>query len=71
MATDITLARVVQAGAIPIDTLAIISEIQGTWNRPDAADFAEIFAELMPNYGLLIEGFGRAFSEGQASNGNK
>lgn len=67
MATDITLARVVQAGAIPIDTLAVISEIQQTWNRSDAGEFAAIFAELMPNYGLLIESFQRAFSEGQAS----
>lgn len=71
MATDITLARIVQAGAIPIDTLAVISEIQGTWNRPDAAEFAKVFAELMPNYGLLIESFNRAFSEGQAAKESK
>ncbi|UHA73059.1 isochorismatase family protein [Paenibacillus sp. 481] len=67
MATDITLARIVQAGAIPIDTLALIAEIQGTWNRPDAQEFATVLAELMPNYGLLIESFQRAFKEGQSS----
>ena len=33
MATEITLARVVQAGAMPIDTLAVLCEIMGTWNR--------------------------------------
>ncbi|MGN4124412.1 hydrolase [Lysinibacillus sphaericus] len=72
MATDITLARVVQAGAIPIDTLALISEVQKTWNRPDAMEFAAIFGDyLMPNYGLLIESYQRAFSEGQASNGSE
>lgn len=67
MATDITLARVVQAGAFPIDTLAVMSELQKTWNRPDAQEFAEIYAEVMPNYGLLIESFQRAFKEGQAA----
>ncbi|WP_433956677.1 hydrolase [Cytobacillus horneckiae] len=67
MATDITLARVVQAGAIPIDTLAVMSEIQKTWNRPDAKEFADIYAEVMPNYRLLMESHQRAFNEGQAS----
>ncbi|WP_106769683.1 hydrolase [Paenibacillus faecalis] len=71
MATDITLARVVQAGAIPTDTLALISEIQGTWNRPDAEEFAKIFSEIMPHYGLLIESFQKAYSEGQASKDSK
>ncbi|MCR8844259.1 isochorismatase family protein [Paenibacillus sp. SC116] len=65
MATDITLARVVQAGAIPIDTLAVISELMGTWNRPDAAEFAKVLAELMPTYQLLIESFGTALELGK------
>jgi hypothetical protein len=42
MATEITLARIVQAGAIPIDTFAVLAELMGTWNRPDAMDFAPI-----------------------------
>ena len=40
MATDITLARVVQAGAVPTDTFATLGELMGTWNRPDAMQFA-------------------------------
>ncbi|MDA1808749.1 isochorismatase family protein [Bacillus cereus] len=71
MATDITLARVIQAGAIPIDTLAVMSEIQKTWNRPDAKEFADIYAEVMPNYGLLIESYQRAYDEGQKSAGSE
>jgi hypothetical protein len=63
MATDLTIARVVQAGAIPIDTLAVISEMQQTWNRPDALDFANIFADHpMPNYRLLMESYDKAQS---------
>ena len=36
MAQEITLARIVQAGVVPMDTAAVASEIQGTWNREDA-----------------------------------
>ena len=43
MATDITLARVVQAGAVPIDTGAVAAELQKTWNRKDAAEWAKVY----------------------------
>ena len=36
MATDLTIARVVQAGAMPIDTYAVPAELMRTWHRPDA-----------------------------------
>jgi nicotinamidase-related amidase len=62
MATDITLARIVQAGAMPIDTVAVLSEIMGTWNRPDAMEYAAIMTSLMPNYQLLIESDNKAQS---------
>jgi hypothetical protein len=63
MATDLTIARVVQAGAIPIDTLAVVSELQQTWNRPNALDFANVFADhMMPNYRLLMESYDKAQS---------
>ncbi len=61
MATDLTLARVVQAGAIPIDTFAVLSELMHTWNRPDAMDFAAIMVDhLVPPYRALIESFDKA-----------
>lgn len=55
MATDITIARLIHHGVEVVDTLAIISELQQTWNRAEASQFADIFAEVMPNYRLLIE----------------
>lgn len=56
MATDLTIARLVQAGVIPIDTFAVIAELQQTWNRPDALDYANLFGEhIIPNYQLLME----------------
>jgi len=61
MATDLTIARIVQAGAIPIDTLAVISELQQTWNRSNAMDFANIFADhMMLDYRLLMESYDKA-----------
>ena len=56
MATDLTIARIVQAGVVPIDTFAVIGELQQTWNRPDALDYANLFGEhIIPNYRLLME----------------
>jgi nicotinamidase-related amidase len=56
MATDLTIARLAQAGVIPVDTFAVIGELQQTWNRPDAQDYADIFGEnMLPNYQLLME----------------
>jgi nicotinamidase-related amidase len=56
MATDLTIARLVQAGVIPIDTFAVIGELQQTWNRSDAQEYARIFGEhIIPEYRLLIE----------------
>ncbi len=61
MATDITIARLAQVGAIPVDTFAIIAELMQTWNRPEASQFATIISEhFMPKYKLLIESFQKA-----------
>lgn len=63
MATDITIARVAQAGAIPIDTFALLAEIMSTWNRSDASQFAEIMVEhVVPPYRGLIESYNKAQS---------
>jgi nicotinamidase-related amidase len=60
MAQEITMARVVQAGAVPIDTAGVCSEIQQTWNRPDAEQWAEAYSAVFPPYQLLIESYRRA-----------
>ncbi|MCK3656927.1 hydrolase [Pasteurellaceae bacterium Macca] len=60
MAQEITLARVVQAGAVPMDTAAVCSEIQGTWNRPDAQEWADAYSAVFPEYQLLIESYLKA-----------
>ena len=54
MSTDITLARVVQAGAVPTDAFATLAELMSTWNRPDAMEFAGIMKDhIVPHYQLF------------------
>ncbi|MBS1831477.1 MAG: isochorismatase family protein [Acidobacteria bacterium] len=60
MAQEITLARVVQAGVVPMDTAAVASELQKTWHRDDAMAWAEIYTKIFPEYQLLIESYGKA-----------
>lgn len=60
MAQEITLARVVQAGVVPIDTGAVLSELQKSWNREDAQQWAEAYADVFPPYQLLIESYMKA-----------
>jgi len=60
MAQEITLARIVQAGVVPMDTAAVASELQGSWNRADAQQWAEVYTHIFPNYQLLIESYLKA-----------
>src|SRR5256712_977500 len=63
MATDLTLARVAQAGAMPIDTYAVLAEAMSTWNRPDAMDFAAVMVDhIVPPYRALMESYNKAQS---------
>jgi hypothetical protein len=60
MATDITLARVTQAGVVPVDTFAVLAELMSTWNRPDAMKFAAVMTDLAPAYRALMESYEKA-----------
>lgn len=64
LATQITLTRVTQAGAIPTDTLSIISEILNNWNSPEGEDIAKVFGEhIMPRYGALMESYQSTYDD--------
>ena len=60
MAEEISLARIVQAGVVPMDTAAVASELQRTWHRDDAQEWAQIYTKIFPPYQLLIESYGKA-----------
>ena len=60
MAWRTTLARLAQAGVIPLDE-AVLSETRRTWNRPEAAaEFAKPYALAALNRGGLIERYQKA-----------
>ncbi|MCM1013292.1 MULTISPECIES: hydrolase [unclassified Brevibacterium] len=60
MAEEITLARIVQAGVVPIDVAAVASELQHTWNREDGGEWAQVYTQIFPEYQLLIESYAKA-----------
>ncbi len=60
MASRTTLARFVQAGVTPTSANAVLCELQRTWNRPDAAQFAQLYTMVAPNYAAIIESYQKA-----------
>src|SRR2546426_3923584 len=63
MATEITIARVAQAGAIPTDTYAVLAELMSTWNRANAMEFAQVMVDhIVPPYRALMESYDKAQS---------
>jgi nicotinamidase-related amidase len=64
MASQVSLARLVQAGVVPITTNAVVGEFQRTWNRPDAAKFGELYGTFAPHYRAAIESFQKAHEVG-------
>jgi nicotinamidase-related amidase len=72
MATDLTIARVTQAGAFPTDTFAVESEIMATWNRDDSWKFAEVMmTNIVPRYRTVVECFKKSSEKAQAPEAGK
>jgi nicotinamidase-related amidase len=59
-ASRITMARLAQAGATPTSASAVLCEFQRHWNRPNNHAFAELYVQIAPNYGAVVESFRRA-----------
>ena len=60
MSSQTTVARLAQAGVIPMSTNAVFCEVQRTWRRPDAAQYAELYAAYAPNYQAVMESYRKA-----------
>jgi nicotinamidase-related amidase len=60
MASRTTVARFAQAGIVPTSTNAVLSELHRTWNRPEAAELAKLYALTAPNYAAVIESYQKA-----------
>jgi nicotinamidase-related amidase len=60
MASRTSIARFAQGGVIPTSTNAVLSETHRTWNRPEAAELAKLYALVAPNYAAVIESYQKA-----------
>jgi hypothetical protein len=49
-----------QAGIVPVTTNVVVTEVQRTWNRPDAAQYAALYGEFAPHYRAVIESYNKA-----------
>jgi hypothetical protein len=66
------LSFILHPSHLPIDTFAVLAELQGTRNRPDAMDFAAVFAEhVIPGYRALMESYDKAQSVGKVGRETK
>ena len=57
MVSRTTLARFVQGGVVPTTVNAVVSEIHRTWNRPEAAELAQLYTMYAPNYRAGMESY--------------
>lgn len=69
MASRTSLARFVQGGVIPTSTNAVLSEVHRTWNRPEAAAIAGLYAHVSPNYAAVVESYKKAQEVARAQSG--
>lgn len=60
MVSRTSLARFVQGGVKPTSTNALLSELHRTWARPEAAELAQLYGLVSPNYAAVIESYQRA-----------
>jgi hypothetical protein len=60
MASRTTLSLFTQAGVVPTSTNAVICEVHRIWNRPDAAEIAELYTMMSPNYRAVVESYKKA-----------
>jgi nicotinamidase-related amidase len=60
MASRVSLARFVQGGVKPTTTNALLSELHRTWARSEAADLAQLYGLVSPNYAAVMENYARA-----------
>lgn len=70
MVSRVTVERFAQAGIIPTSTNAVLCEIHRTWNRPEAAELAQLYTMVAPNYQALIESYQKAQDVIKQNSGN-
>lgn len=57
MVSRVSLARFVQGGVKPTSTNALLSELHRSWARPEAAELAQLYGLVAPNYAAVMESY--------------
>jgi nicotinamidase-related amidase len=60
MASQGAVARMTQAGVIPVTTNVIVTEVQRTWSRPDSPQYGALYTEFAPHYRAVVESYQKA-----------
>jgi hypothetical protein len=61
------LARMAQAGVVPITWVAVGAELEADWRKPTGKDLGTIMGEHLPFYGNLYGSFLAAKGVGKAA----
>ena len=67
MASMAAMERMSAEGIVPMTTNTILSESHRTWNRPDWAEWAELYGAVSPGYATAVESYVRAQTPATAS----
>lgn len=62
-AQRVSIERLSRAGVTVIDVLAVAAELQKTWARPDAGEWAGVYGAVSPGYAAVSESVARATDE--------
>jgi nicotinamidase-related amidase len=60
LASRTTLARLAQAGVVPVTANVVLGEVHRTWNRPEVAEIAKLYSLISPNYAAVAESHKKA-----------
>lgn len=71
MASNVTIARLAQAGVVPISTNGVFCEFQRTWARPDAAAYGALYSLYAPNFQSVVESHEKAQEVGRQGGATK
>lgn len=69
MASEAGRERMIQAGIIPVTTNVIVTEVQRTWNRPDATQYGALYGEFAPHYRAVAESYQKAQEAARQTDG--
>jgi nicotinamidase-related amidase len=69
VAQRVSIERLSRAGVIVVDVLGVAAELQRTWARDDAAEWAGVYMGVSPGYAAVVESVTRAQAEATGGEG--